>query len=456
MNKIRSIFFLFFLFLTCFPSRIYAIDFKADEILVKYKRPFSFADRFAFHRQISGKAIDYFEKLQIEVINIGNQQIDQVLKRLEGDPRIVFAEPNYQVSIYETINDPAYIENLQWGLSRIQVKFNNETVWDYSKSNNDVKIAIVDTGIDQDHQDLKEKIIANKNCTDSISFDDYYGHGTHVAGIAAASTNNGVGIAGLGYQARLINAKALGDNGSGYHSWIANCLVWAVDNGAQIINMSLGGNNSKTLEEAVNYAWNKGAVLVAAAGNSNSSTPSYPAAYPNVISVAAIDVKDKKASWSNYGRWVSVAAPGVSIYSTLPNHKNAMKVLNYGYLSGTSMASPFVSGLSALLFNLDGMTNENVKKSILNYADGIAGTGYYWTYGRINAKNSILAVNKKVLISPTVLPTPTLIIVSSPTSFPTVTLMPTSTVTPTAVASPTPTLSSPRARWCSRFPSFCD
>ena len=126
--------------------------------------------------------------------------------------------------------------------------------------------------------------------------DDVYGHGTHVAGIAAAMTNNGIGVAGLGYTSTIMNVKVLGDTGSGAYSGIASGIIWAADNGAEIINMSLGGSStSSTLEDAINYAWSKGVVVVAAAGNSGNTTPFYPAYYTNCIAVAATDANDAKA-----------------------------------------------------------------------------------------------------------------------------------------------------------------
>jgi thermitase len=213
--------------------------------------------------------------------------------------------------------------------------------------------------------------------------DDVYGHGTHVAGIAAAMTNNGIGVAGLGYSSTIMNVKVLNDDGMGAYSWLASGIIWAVDNGAKIINMSLGGSSSSsTLEDAVNYAWNNGVVVVASAGNSASTAPSYPAYYNNCIAVAATDANDALASFSNYGKWVDVAAPGMTIDSTWNDG-------GYGCMSGTSMASPHVAGLAALVFatlsdaNGNGKLNGEVRRRIESTCDntgvgGIAG-------GRINA-----------------------------------------------------------------------
>ncbi|MFC1924461.1 S8 family serine peptidase, partial [Chloroflexota bacterium] len=246
-----------------------------------------------------------------------------------------------------------------------------------------IDIAILDTGIDQDHVDLAAKIVANMNFTSSGTVDDNYGHGTHVAGIAAA----GNGVAGIGFDSSLMNGKVLGDNGSGYYSWVASGVIWATDNGAEVINMSLGGTAySSTLQSAIDYAWDNGVVVVAAAGNNGSSTQFYPAACTNCIAVAATSSSDSMASWSNYGDWVDVAAPGVSIYSTTINN-------NYGYKSGTSMASPHVAGLAALVFTTEadasgnGYRNDEVRSAIESSCDdiGLSGIGH----GRINAYRAV-------------------------------------------------------------------
>ena len=172
--------------------------------------------------------------------------------------------------------------------------------------------------------------------------DDVNGHGSHVAGIAAAATNNGLGVAGVGYNAESWTSRCSATRARALFG-LRRGITWAADNGANVINLSLGGTmDSSALESAVNYAWSKGVVVVAAAGNNASSTPFYPAYYANVIAVAATTDLDRLASFSDFGDWVDVAAPGISIYSTIPG--------GYGYMSGTSMASPFVSGLAALLF----------------------------------------------------------------------------------------------------------
>jgi thermitase len=233
---------------------------------------------------------------------------------------------------------------------------------------------------------LAAKIVARQNFSTSTTVDDIAGHGTHCAGIAAAITNNTAGIAGVGYNVSLMSVKVLGDNGSGYTSAIAQGIIWAVDNGANVISMSLGGGGgTTTFQEAIDYAWNKGVVVVAAAGNSGTSAPSYPAYYTNCIAVAASDQNDRLYSFSNYGSWVDVAAPG-SAYSTLPDNR-------YGMMSGTSMATPFVSGLAGLAFSIatdtngNGKVNDEVRALIENNTDNVGITNIM--RGRINAYKTV-------------------------------------------------------------------
>lgn len=457
MPKIKSSFnilLLILLFILIFPNITKAVSGDTDEVIVKYRHQLSITERTGIHRNFGSHLTDRIESLNVDVLKTDNR-VKEVMNRLRLDPRIEYVEPNYIAQAYLLTNDPGVRDNYQWGLYKIDAASTGESAWNITHGNATVKVAILDTGIDSDNEDLKGKIISSKNCSDSSSADDKYGHGTHVAGIIAANTNNGIGVAGVGYQVSLVNAKALGDNGSGYYSWIADCLVWATDQGAKVINMSLGGtSSSRLLEDAINYAYSKGVVLVAAAGNSGQSAPSYPAAFENVLAVAATDINDNKASFSNFGNWVDVAAPGVNIYSTLPNHYNAFKKYYYGYLSGTSMAAPFVSGLASLLFSIDNQTNNTVLDLIQKNSDQITGTGNYWQYGRINAYKSLLAAN-----SSSIIPTPTIIILptSTPIPIPTPTNTPVPT-TPTPTSSPAVTqdpAKNPRNRLCARFPSLC-
>ena len=182
----------------------------------------------------------------------------------------------------------------------------------------------------------------------------------------------------------------------GSSSGLASGIDWAVSNGAKVINMSLGVRASRTLETAVNNAWSKGVVLVAAAGNGGNQAKIYPGAYPNVIAVAATDNTDAKASFSTYGAsWVDIAAPGVNVYSTFPNHAFALGTQNnrsFGYDvgNGTSMSSAIVAATAALAFSSHpGATNASVRAAVESTADKIAGTGTNWANGRVNAYSAV-------------------------------------------------------------------
>lgn len=254
--------------------------------------------------------------------------------------------------------DP-YIER-HWALTRIHLS----DLWQITKGSPETLVAVLDTGIDRNHEDLSGKVVAEVNLTDSPTPDDIYGHGTHVAGIIAADINDGVGIAGVAPEIRLLNVKVADDRGQCSASVVAQGIIWAVNNGASVINISLElRETSPELEKAVNYAWDKGAVIVAAAGNDASQMPVYPAYYKNSIAVAATKQDNNLAPLSNYGDWVDVAAPGFNIYSTLPGN-------SYGYETGTSFAAGYVSGLAALLFsivtdtNRDSMVNDEVRATI--------------------------------------------------------------------------------------------
>jgi thermitase len=308
----------------------------------------------------------------------------RLLDALKGDPTIAYAELDASATAFYVPNDSEYAK--QWGLPKISAP----TAWDSARSTESVRIAILDTGIDVDHPDLAKKIVVAKNFSSSKKVDDLYGHGTHVAGIAAAITGNKAGVAGVAISASLMNVKVLGDSGSGSYSSIIKGVVWAADNGAKVINMSLGGGSaSQAMADAVKYAVGKGVTIVAAAGNSNTSAPSYPAYIPECIAVAATTTTDARASFSNYGTWVDVAAPGNGIYSTLPNHANRIGTRNYGSLSGTSMASPFVAGEAALLAAIP--ATASVRDRIEATCDPIAGTGSLWAKGRINLAKAVAA-----------------------------------------------------------------
>ena len=230
---------------------------------------------------------------------------------------------------------------------------------------------------------MASKVIYGHDYVDNDNTsDDGNGHGTHCAGITGALTNNSIGIAGVAPQTSIYAVRVLDNQGSGTLDAVAQGIREAADSGAKVISLSLGAPNGGTaLQQAVQYAWNKGSVIVAAAGNAGNTKANYPAYYSEVIAVASTDQSDKKSSFSTYGSWVDVAAPGSNIYSTY-------KGSTYQLLSGTSMATPHVAGVAALLAN-QGYSNTQIRQIIESTSDKISGTGTYWKNGRVNAYKAV-------------------------------------------------------------------
>ncbi|HEY9606440.1 MAG TPA: S8 family peptidase [Allocoleopsis sp.] len=268
------------------------------------------------------------------------------LKKLGFGKLTEFIEPNYIYQKLEVPNDPEYSQ--QWNLRSINI----ESAWDETKGSG-VTVAVIDTGISP-VPDLKDtKFVKGYDfVNDRIEAYDDAGHGTHVAGTIAQSTNNGYGVAGIAYEASLMPLKVLGASGGGTVADIAEAIRFAADNGADVINMSLGGaGESKLMEEAIAYAHQKGVVLVAAAGNSNQNSASYPARYPHVIGVSALDPSGAKAPYSNFGAGVDISAPGGSEAGKILQETISPETgepIFAGY-QGTSMASPHVAGVAALV-----------------------------------------------------------------------------------------------------------
>lgn len=349
-------------------------------------------ERNEVHKMMGATFVQAIEQLHADVVTVPAPNASVFLNKYSTSPKVRYVEIDQIAHTTGCIrinpNDPDF--NLQWGLEKIMAP----EAWCRSViSSANIAIAILDTGIDQDHPDLAAKITRNVNFTFSSTVDDLYGHGTHVAGIAAAITNNQLFGSGTSFNSsNLWNLKVLGDDGFGLFSWIAAGIVDATDAGAAVINMSLGGPaGSQALEDAVNYGWNNGVIIVASAGNDNTDLPSFPAAYKNVISVAATDQNDQKAGFSNFGDGVDVAAPGVGIFSTCPNQPNVIGCINFGALNGTSMAAPFVAGLACLIkatFPL--LSNLSIRQAIELSTDTIPGSGTLYQFGRINALSAII------------------------------------------------------------------
>lgn len=397
-------------------------DHVPGQILVKFKQGTSQQEidtQINSHRARILKRID---KLNVLALKVPEAVQDTIVSALLKNPNVEFAEPDYYAQALSAPNDTFF--DRQWGLENIGQTINGvvgkedadidaPTAWDTTQ--NGVKVAILDVGINESHPDLAGKVVDRKDFTNSASgTNDVYGHGTHVAGIVAAMTNNSDGVAGVCPGCQLLNGKVLDDSGSGAYSWVANGIIWAADNGAKVINLSLGGPaSSTTLENAVNYAWNKGVVIVAAAGNSNNSSKTYPAAYINSMAVAATDNQDNRAYFSSYGSsWVDVAAPGVYVFSTWKDATSSANpqpecygTVCYKYASGTSMSTPMVAGVAGLVWKSNyNQSASSVRTRIELTADKISGTGTYWSAGRVNAA---LAVSPSTSPTPTLSPSPT-------------------------------------------------
>jgi serine protease len=289
---------------------------------------------------------------QIDVADVDVANEDALLAKLAADPRVESAERMALVRASFVPNDPLYAEK-QWNLKRVGA----ETAWDYTCGRG-VTVAVIDTGVACFDKGpfSRGTDLAGTRCTAGYNFVDNspdayddHGHGTHVAGTIAQTTNNGVGAAGLAYCATLMPVKVLSRQGFGTVAGVAEGIRFAADNGADVINMSLGGpSSSRAIASAVKYALAKGVVVVAAAGNSGRSV-GYPAAYPGVIAVSATDANDKIAWFSSRGPEVTIGAPGVGItqQTVCDGGKNKCEV--FGTFNGTSMASPHVAGVVAMI-----------------------------------------------------------------------------------------------------------
>ncbi|WP_305142692.1 S8 family peptidase [Geobacillus thermoleovorans] len=248
-------------------------------------------------------------------------------------------------------------------------------------------VAIIDSGVDLTHPDLTRRLLPGYNVlADDRSPNDENGHGTHVAGIIASQPNNGEGVAGMTWFNPIMAVKALNADGYGTSIDVAKGIRWAVDHGAKVINLSLGNYQpSSVLEEAIRYADAHDVVLVAASGNDSTSQASFPAAYPEVISVGAVNPDLSYALYSNYGDYVDVVAPGTNIASTFAGHR-------YAALSGTSMAAPHVTALAALIRSVNPrLSNDEVRDIILESADDLGDRGKdpYYGYGLINVYRAL-------------------------------------------------------------------
>ena len=390
------------------------VEIVAGEVLVKFKPGAPGQAVADAHRQNGGQEKDRIGPIDVRIVSVPHGQERSRAASYRANPNVAYAEVHGQ---YYALARPAPIaEPTEAQLIAKQWQYNNTgqtggqmdkdvdafEAWNTTVGSRSTGIAVLDSGIDVSHPDLNGNVVGSVNFTTSKTVDDRLGHGTHVAGSAGAIRGNGIGVAGTCPSCALYNVKALGDTGSGPWSGIANGIIWAANKSTdntspvRVINLSLGSYSpSQTVGDAVNYALSRGVVVVAAAGNDGQNWGFYPAAYPNVIAVAATDHNDAKASISNHGgNWVSMAAPGENIFSTATDHRSTYfrDGPKYATLTGTSMASPHVAGVAGLIASAsicgagDGGC---VRSRIQATADKIEGTGPLWIHGRLNACRAV-------------------------------------------------------------------
>jgi serine protease len=322
-----------------------------------------------------------------KIPEVGNAEQDQVSRLAEYlQPSDDIVEP-VKPSL-KGVNDPLYSK--QWNLHNINV----EGAWDKTKGKG-VTVAVIDTGVTKVRDLVETEFVKGYDfVNDRENASDDNGHGTHVAGTIAQATNNSYGVAGIAYEARLMPLKVLSGYGGGTVADIAEAIKFAADNGADVINMSLGGGGeSQLMKDAINYAHSKGVVIIAAAGNENQNSASYPARYPNVFAVSALGPDNEKAPYSNYGAGVDISAPGGSdggkiLQATVDMDSKGEEV--FLGLQGTSMAAPHVAGVAALVKATGLEQPDEIYKVLTESARVIQDDGLnYYGAGQLNAEAAV-------------------------------------------------------------------
>lgn len=368
-----------------------ASHYAVDEVVVKFRQPLTPEQLLKLRKELQLTVVKHLRSTYIFRSDKYDHQ--ELTKRLMDDWHPVFVEPHYlyltngvadEMNGHIVPNDTLYAE-YQWNLPQISA----ERGWDLTKGSSEIIVAVIDTGVQTDHPDLEGRLVEGINIiSPSSPPEDDVGHGTHVAGIISAQTNNLEGVAGLTWYTKIMPVKVLDNTGAGTTYSVAQGILWAVDHGAQIINMSLGNYaDAEFLHDALQYAYDRGVVLVAASGNDNTDRPGYPAAYPEVIGVSATDPYTMRAEYSNYGDYIDVAAPGTSIPSAYPGSQ-------YAALSGTSMASPHVAALASLILSVcPDITNAEIADIMRETANDLGSPGKdpYFGYGQINMQRALHA-----------------------------------------------------------------
>lgn len=387
-------------------------EYQKSEIIVKYK---PVINSQALEKMESANNLVTINQLGIDDGQMVHYQvsedknIEELLERYNQLENVEWAEPNYIYYPTATPTDKYY--NNQWGMTNL----NMEAAWDQQKGKETVRVAVLDTGVITDHPDLKENLaqgadfiggnksfpiesynVTDYDPTDETGYNEGGSHGTHVAGIIGAVTNNNLGVAGTNWNIDLLPVRVLKQTGG--TSWdIAEGIYYAIDKKADIINLSLGSNHDSRLQhDAVKKAYEEEITVVAAAGNDGAGKVYYPAAYPETIAVSAVGKTNQKASYSNYSPEVDVAAPGGDygqpIYSTWGYYQEGQTISDYNGMIGTSMAAPHVSGVAALLTASGVSAPENIRDRLTETAVdlGEKGKDNYYGSGLVDAYGALL------------------------------------------------------------------
>jgi thermitase len=456
MKKI--IFALICIFVTTVSLSQEYINYSRNQLIIKFKTESNINFKNCLIKQkFNHKELDSLNKeLKVQSIKLtgnkkkGNtyilkfktdQDINQLIKLYQNSNLFEYVEPNYigagggQQGLLQTTPNDTYFSR-QYGLfndgtfalspATNDADIDMDLGWDIEQGSSSIIVAVLDAGAKLDHPEFSDRILVNSNETlngtdddnngyidDVLGWDfanndnnptDDHGHGTNVAGIIGANTNNNIGYSGVDWNCKLMICKILDQNNSGLYSWWTDAIYYAVDNGAKIINMSVGGTGfSSTMQTALNYAYNNGVTVIASMGNDNNNTIQYPAGYQYTIAVGSTNANDERStpffwsatSGSSYGGHIDVVAPGNFIYG-LDYQSNT----NYNsYWGGTSQATPLVTGLASLLlaqdpnrlpYDIRTIIRNTAEDQVGNMSEDIFGFDNYYGYGRINAHQALL------------------------------------------------------------------